>query len=242
MGWRCATIDGKPAEVFEPAAPRRFGILFLHNAKEQLLSVSKTYTALLEHHRLYCICPSGGATWWSDRILPAYNSARSAEAYVLSAVVPFMNSEFQLVQPAIALFGISMGGQGALRIAFKHAAMFPVVAAVAPALDYHDYYGHGTAIDQLYASKEQCRQDTAAMHLPPSDSPRHIFFCTDPSDHHWHRGADRLHEKMTALGVQHECDLTTQAGGHSWAYFDAMAERAIDFMIRGLEVESRRLL
>jgi len=242
MGWRSTTIDGKPAEVFEPSAPRGFGILFLHNAKGQSLSVSPIYTQLLEHHRLFCVCPWGNATWWGNQILSEYDSQRSAECYLIQAVMLFMKIDLQLAPPAVSLFGISMGGQGALRIAFKHAQVFPVVAAVAPALDYHDFYGQGGQIDKLYTSKEQCRQDTAAMHLPPSDSPRHVFFCVDPDDQHWYRGADRLHEKMSALGAPHEVDLSTRAGGHSWNYFNAMANRSIEFMNRGLEIEARRLL
>lgn len=242
MSWQTHDIDGKPAAVFVPENHRRFGILFLHNAKGQPLSFSETFTKLLTQHRLICVCPHGGATWWTDRILPAYDAHRSAESYLLQRVMPYMSTTCQLFPPMVGLLGISMGGQGALRLAFKNPQMFPVVAAIAPALDYHEYYGHGSPIDQLYTSKEQCRQDTAGMHLPPSDAPRHVFFCMDPKDQHWHRGADRLHEKMLALGALHEMDLTTQAGGHSWAYFDAMAPRAIDFVVRGLEAESRRLI
>ena len=40
----------------------------------------------------------------------------------------------------------------------------------------------------------------------------------------------------------HECDLETHAGGHSWRYFNSMAERAIRFLFAGLEQQSRRLL
>jgi hypothetical protein len=41
--------------------------------------------------------------------------------------------------------------------------------------------------------------------------------------------------------VPHELDLETRAGGHSWAYFDAMAERSVRFLIGGLEQQARRL-
>ena len=56
------------------------------------------------------------------------------------------------------------------------------------------------------------------------------------------RGNDRLHEKLSALGIPHTCDLTTRAGGHTWGYFNAMAGRALRFCHAGLEQESRRLL
>jgi S-formylglutathione hydrolase len=94
----------------------------------------------------------------------------------------------------------------------------------------------------MYDSKEQCRQDTALMHIHPSHHPPHIFFAIDPRDDRWFRGNDRLHEKLSALGVPHEIDFTTQAGGHSWDYFNHMADRVVRFVHAGLVQESRRLL
>jgi S-formylglutathione hydrolase len=94
----------------------------------------------------------------------------------------------------------------------------------------------------MYDSKEQCRQDTALMHIHPSDYPPHIFFAIDPADVRWYRGNDRLHEKLNALGIPHTIDLTTEAGGHSWDYFNHMAEPTLRFVHEGLEKESRRLL
>ena len=94
----------------------------------------------------------------------------------------------------------------------------------------------------MYDSKEQCRQDTATMHVHPHHHPPHIYFAIDPEDEQWFRGNDRLHEKLMALGVEHVADLTTSAGGHSWDYFNRMAEPALRFLYEGLEKESRRLL
>jgi pimeloyl-ACP methyl ester carboxylesterase len=240
--WQTLDINGKPAQAFAPSEPARGTIIFLHNAACHPLSVSTTYTQLLQEHRLNCICPWGGATWWSDRVVPDYDPALSAERYVLDVVVPFTRQHFGMGPQSFGLLGISMGGQGALRLAFKRPDLFPVVAGVAPAIEYHQYYGQGSPIDAMYTSKEQCRQDTVPMHVNPTALPRHVFFCIDPDDDHWQRGADRLHEKLLALGVAHECDLTTQAGGHGWTYDDALAKRTIEFLARGLAHESRRLL
>jgi len=79
------------------------------------------------------------------------------------------------------------------------------------------------------------------MHVPPYDPPPYLYYCVDPEDE-WYRGGDRLHEKLTALGVAHTADLTTEAGGHTDAYFDQMAGPALRFLADGLEKESRRLL
>jgi S-formylglutathione hydrolase len=94
----------------------------------------------------------------------------------------------------------------------------------------------------MYDSKEQCRQDTALMHVPPFRPPPHVFFAIDPGDAERYRGNERLHEKLSALGVAHTADLTTRAGGHSWAYFNHLAGPAVRFLYAGLEQEGRRLL
>jgi S-formylglutathione hydrolase len=241
--WTTVEIAGKPANIYEPPGGKpRFGIVYLHGIGQESLADKTTYTRLFAEHGLGCVVPRGGYTWWSDRVLPEYDSARSAEQYVLDDVVSFVRQRWSLPERAIGLFGISMGGQGALRIALKQPDRFPVVAAIAPAIEYHEYHGQGNSLDEMYESKEHARQDTAILHVHPSHFPPHIFFCCDPDDTEWHRGADRLHEKMSALGIGHECDLTTRAGGHTWDYYNAVAERVVQFLKDGLEQESRRLL
>jgi S-formylglutathione hydrolase len=95
-----------------------------------------------------------------------------------------------------------MGGQGALRIGFKHPDRFRIVAAIDAALDHHELYGSRTPLDDMYPSREHSRQDTAILHIHPARQPAHIWFACEPSSR-WFRGNDRLHEKLGALGVSH---------------------------------------
>jgi S-formylglutathione hydrolase len=192
--------------------------------------------------RLACVCPRGDHSWWADRICPPFDPERSAERYLLESVVPFFDQRWGLGPRSLGLLGISMGGQGALRLAFKYPDTFAVVSALASAIEYHELYGQGLPLDEMYTSKEQCRQDTAPMYIQPHHYPPHLFFACDPGDGNWHRGNERLHEKLSALGVPHECDLTTEAGGHTWAYFNHFAERTLRFLQAGLEMQGRRLL
>jgi S-formylglutathione hydrolase len=208
-------------------------------------------------------------SWWTDRICREFDPHLTAEKFVVDHVTPAVIERWGVTLSRVGLLGISMGGQGALRLAFKYPRRYPAVAAISAAIDYHELYGQGTTIDEMYDSKEQCRQDTAPLHIHPGDYPPHIFFCVDPTDRPWYRGNDRLHEKLSALGIPHEYDLTTpspqpspqrgeganptsplsplgrgqgEAGGHSWDYFNHMAERAIRFIHRGLSASARRLL
>ena len=241
--WTEVDIAGKRADVYEPVGGSpRFGVLHLHGARGESLRDRPAFTRVFDELGLACVCPLAPHTWWTDRICPEFDPRQTAEQFVLHEVLPYFRGRWAFGPRAVGLSGVCAGGQGALRLAFKHAVQFPVVAAIAPSLDYHDFYGAGSEIDALYDSKEQCRQDTAIMHVPPHDYPPHLFFCSDPDDEYWHRGSDRLREKLTALGIPHECDLTTRAGGHTWAYYEHMAERAVRFLESGLVQESRRLL
>jgi S-formylglutathione hydrolase len=246
--WTSETIAGRSADCFSPTQSPRFALLDLHPLSGRTLATSDVFTALLERHALACVCPHGGECWWGDRPCPdlhghlGFEAPLTPERYLLDAVLPWIAQRWGLRPPAIGLSGISMGGQGALRLAFKYPNLFPVVAAIAPAIEYHQWYGRGGPLDAMYDSKEQARQDTAIMHIHPSKHPPHVFFCIDPTDREWWRGADRLHEKLRALGVAHTADLTTQAGGHTWDYYHAQAERALAFVVAGLEHQAKRLL
>lgn len=240
--WTLAGIAGKQADVYDPPTRPRFGVLYLHGYGLETLCDRPAYTQLFASLKLACVCPHGQHSWWADRVCAEFDPHVTPERYLLDQVLPFFHERWGLAPRAIGLLGISMGGQGALRLAFKHPDLFPVVAGIASAVDHHELHGQGTPLDDMYDSKEQCRQDTALLHIHPSRFPAHIFVCIDPADTTWYRGNDRLHEKLNALGVPHEADLTTQAGGHSWDYFNHMAERAVRFLHAGLEQESRRLL
>jgi S-formylglutathione hydrolase len=243
-GWSTEGIDGKAADVYDPPAVRRptFALLFLHGYGLETLADREAFGNPIAKLGMACVCPHGHHSWWADRVCEEFDKAISPERFLLDSVVPFIQKRWSIETPLIGLHGISMGGQGALRLAFKHPARFPVAAAISPAVEYHQLYGHGSTLDAMYTNKEHCRQDTVPMHISPASYPAHVFFCTDPEDVHWWRGGDRLVEKLNALGIPHEADLTTRAGGHTWDYFNFMAERSVRFVYEGLVQVSRRLL
>jgi pimeloyl-ACP methyl ester carboxylesterase len=239
--WQMVDIAGKSADVFDPAVRPRFGLLYLHTYGQETLRQRDVFARLIAENGFACVCPQGGQCWWADRVCPAFDPVLTPERWLLDRVLPYFAQRWDLHPRAIALFGISMGGQGALRLAFKHPDTFPIVVSLSGAIEHHEVYGQGTHLDAMYDSKEQCRQDTAPMHVNPNRYPRHILLSSDPEDE-WTLGNDRLHEKLNALGVPHEADLTTRAGGHSYQYFNHQAGRVFAFLRAALEQESRRLL
>jgi S-formylglutathione hydrolase FrmB len=197
-----------------------------------------------ERHGLRVVEPVSGRSWWTDRIWPEFDSNTSAERYVVEHVVSYIGERWGARPPRLALLGVSMGGQGALRMAYKYPQIFPTVAAIAPAIDYQKRIIEGVdpGLDFLYRDAEEARQDTALLHIHPLNWPRHQFFCCDPGDVRWHESADRLRMKLSSLGVPFECDLEIEAGGHSFEYASHMAGRAVGFIAKSLEQERLRVV
>lgn len=236
--WKQSTIGGRLAEVFTPADRPRFVLLYLTDIDGR---VPHQWSVHLSSNRLACVALDGGESWWSSRICPSFDPTRSAEEYLLGDVLPWTAAHFGLPANAISLAGFGAGGQGALRLAFKYPDLFRVVASQNGSIDHYELFGRGTRLDEMYPSREHCRQDGVMLHVHPAQWPPHVWFACDP-ENPWLRGNDRLHEKLMALGIPHTFDFATRVEGDSFAFFDAMAPAMMQFVREGLDRESRRLM
>ncbi len=240
-GWTRTTIGTKPADVFDSPGALPQALLYLHSLAEESPATDATFTALLRQHRLRCVVPHGGPCWWANRVCADFDPELTPERYLFDAVVPWCEATWQLGPRALAIAGVEMGGQGAVRLAFKHPERFPIAASISGAFDSQDWYGRGTPLDEMYDSRERARQDTAVLHIHAHRWPPHLWFCCVPTDAACYRGNDRLHEKLTAIGVPHTADIDTHAkpGVH---YEEQMAGPMLAFIAEALAKESKRLM
>jgi S-formylglutathione hydrolase FrmB len=253
MPWSETRLSGHRCDLFEPESynPHNFALIYLHGLHLHRLIDKPAFTAQFEKYGLPVVAPFTGPSWWSDRICPGFDPQMTAERYVIDSVVPFLAERFDARPPTIGLLGTSMGGQGALRFAFKYPSRFPVVAAISPAIDYQLRWHEGdAALPQMYSDPEDVRQDTAILHVHPLNWPRNTWFSCDPADERWYESAERLHMKLAALGIPHEFETETTVRGpevlpaveaHSFAYYNQVAGKAIAFLAQRLEKERLRM-
>lgn len=255
--WSTISLAGHACELYEPPRPLPGrALVYLHGVKERTLLESTGLRDAIEAAGLPAIAPRTGRSWWLDRIMPCFDPAMSPERFVVDHVTAEIRGRFGVTPPGIGLIGTSMGGQGALRIAYRHPTTFPIAAAIAPAIDFHLAMRHagdrhdGEYYDTLweaFGDVERARQDTAILHVHPLNWPRHQCFASDPSDLHWHDGAVRLQGKLRALGIPHTAMLESRGpftqgrNGHSTEYYDRVAPDIVRFVLEALDQESRRL-
>ncbi|MBI1312992.1 esterase [bacterium] len=241
--WSSTEIAGKRADVFEPSSPRPGrAVIFLHGHGRETLVDKPDYTQQFELHGLRCVCPQGGRAWWLPFICPDFDQQLTAFDFVRENVVEWIHRTWNVEPPHIGLLGISMGGQGALQLAYRHGRQFPIVAALAPTIDFHRVYGEGLPLDEMFESAELARQQTAILHLHPLNWPRHQFVACDPADATWLPDSERLASKLFSSGIAFESDFETSRGGHNWDYFSAMAEETVTFLADAFDREDRRLV
>lgn len=240
--WTQVEIGGKKADVYTPREPAEpgYAVLHLHGHGLETLKDNPAFSTELERHGLYAICPHGERSWWMDVVCNEFDPEITPLRYLREQIVPYISEQWNIQSPAIGLTGISMGGQGILQLAYRYAREFPVVAGIAPAVDFHNWHGQGLPIDEMFATREAARQETVTLQLHPLNWPKHQMLVCDPTDEEWFEGVERLSMKLSASGIPFERDLETSAGGHSWDYFNAMAARVIGFVAERLEQESRR--
>lgn len=243
--WTEIEISGHACDVFEPSAASEhaYVVVYLHGVHLGRLIDKPVFTGAFEQYGLRVIAPCTQRSWWTDRICEEFDPQITAERHLLDNVLPYINSRWASTPPRIALLGTSMGGQGALRLAFKYPDTFPIVAALAPAIDYQLRWQEGhEPLRQMYRDAEAVRQDTATLHVHPLYWPRNTWFACDPADVPWHESAERLRMKLAALGVPHECDLETSGGVHGFEYYNQMAGPALEFVVGSLERERTRVV
>lgn len=249
--WSIETVGGHACGVLAPAGgPAGRAVLWLHDLDAALPHGSDAILAALVSAGLPVLAPCTGRSWWLDRIIPAFDAVVTPERFVLEAVVPEFARRFGAAPPGIAVMGVGMGGQGALRLAYRHPQVFPVAAALAPAIDFHlgmreagdrEDGEHFDTLWETYGDVERARQDTAILHVHPLNWPRHQWFASSPGDFHWHDGADRLHGKLAALGIPHEAVLAGPPDEDRRAFTSRLAASAVAFAVAALERESRRI-
>ena len=188
------------------------------------------------------VAPEGRGTFF-------INSADGHNRYsdfLISEFLPFIEAHYRIIRTrkSRGVTGLSMGGYGALRLAFAHPELFGSVSAQSAALitetpaqlnaDLKDagplagllasVFGNPIGVVHWkqnspfeLARKDQIQIRTQAIYIN----------CGDQDDYGFDGGATQLHKQLTAEGVHHEFHL--YPGRHSADYFLSHLGETIEF-------------
>jgi S-formylglutathione hydrolase FrmB len=233
---------------------RRYPVLYmLHGLgdNEQTLFKTGGWTLIEDLRRQHkigdflIVAPDGGRTFF---INSADGKVRYSD-FFLREFLPFIEKKYRVVQgrEGRAISGISMGGYGALRVAFANSNLFSAVSAQSAALILESPAGLNAAaksgsplvqiLAEVYGSPVNAAHwknndvfDLAAQNAASLRKTAIYFNCGQSDDYGFERGAAKLDQELSHLGVAHE--YHAYPGGHSLDYFLSHIGETIEFHSR----------
>ncbi len=184
-----------------------------------------------------------------------YINAKQGDRYedaIVCDFLPFIENRYRTlgVREGRLVAGISMGGYGALLIAFKHPTLFAGVAAHCAALftelprppqsdaDRIGAWRYGLAL-KLYGDPPDTEffeaHNPLAVARAKAEALRQLSIYFDVGTEDRYRfdiGNRQLHETLEALNIPHK--FTLAPGGHGWAFLVSRSEPAFTFCWRTL--------
>jgi S-formylglutathione hydrolase FrmB len=164
------------------------------------------------------------------------------EDFFVREFVPQMERRFRLLhdREGRAISGVSMGGYGALRFAFKYPRMFVSVSAHMPAL--LEELPHGSSETGLAAFlgsafgsplNERFWKENTPFVFARSTGLQGLkiyFDCGEQDNYHFDAGTRQMDKLLTARHVAHEAHI--YPGGHDWQFVGQHLEESLEFHSR----------
>jgi len=197
---------------------------------------------LWEKHELgdfIIVTPAGYASFFMN----SYHGRFRYEDFFLQEFMPWIERSYRIIarRDSRGIGGISMGGYGALRMAFLHPQLFGAVSA------------HSAALMQRVPSiSVSNREETGRLQIlgdvfgsPPDrqfwdrNNPLNIartadlagmkiyFDCGAQDDYGFEAGAQALDNLLRSRHIAHEFHL--DPGGHNWSYFSGHLPNSLRF-------------
>lgn len=181
-----------------------------------------------DKYNILIVCPDGGkASWYFDS--PVDPKMRY-ETYIANEVPQYIDSAFRTIADRRhrAITGLSMGGHGALFLAWKHADVFSAAGSMSGGVDLNESKNKFEIVkvlgDTLYYPDNWKKYSVLnIVERKPADSLALII--DDGADDIFIAGNRRLHQKLLSLKVPHE--YIERPGKHSWDYW----RYAVDFQL-----------
>lgn len=175
---------------------------------------------MANEHQLLIVCPDGSVnSWYFDSPV---DSSYKYETHVSTEIPAFIDANYQTIanRNFRAITGLSMGGHGAMFIAFRHAETFSACGSMSGALAVN-YIKRGYDIQKRLGDtilNKQYYEDWSVLKVIeeyPKDSLAIIVDCG--LQDFIYQMSKSAHEKLVQLKIPH--DYIERPGKHDWPYW-----------------------
>lgn len=165
------------------------------------------------------VCPDGRNSWyWNSPVDPSMQM----ESFFIDCLIPAVDSLYRTVpsREGRAITGLSMGGHGALWLAWRHPDMFGAVGSMSGGVDIRPFPANWNMADRLgrYEDDPERWNRHTVMGLVPDVKPGEVAMIFDCGyDDFFFEVNNKLHAALLERRIPH--DYTVRPGGHTGGYW-----------------------
>lgn len=227
-----------PAVVVTPnkySSSKRYPVVYMLHGysgsyRDTFLRDDSPAEKLADALGMILVMPDGGfSSWYFDSpIDPTYRY----ETFISRELVSHIDKNFFTINEpkGRAVTGLSMGGHGALYLAFRHQDVFGAAGSMSGGVDIRPFPLNWDMAKRLgsYAEyPENWEKNTVInlLHLLTAGSLSIIFDCG--TGDFFYQANCRLHENLLYMKIPHQ--FTSRPGGHDWKYWSDSVEAHLLF-------------
>jgi S-formylglutathione hydrolase FrmB len=180
----------------------------------------QTVPRLADEYDVIIVCPDGNVTsWYFDSPV---DSTYRYETYISSELVNYIDSHYSTIKDRAgrAITGLSMGGHGALYLAFRHQDVYGACGSMSGGVDLRPFPENWDIAKRLgkYSEYPERWEANSVINLTYLLTPGRLAITFDcGSSDFFYQVNKNLHEKLLERNIPH--DFTVRPGGHTWEYW-----------------------
>lgn len=180
----------------------------------------ETVKHLSDELSIVVVCPDGGVTsWYFDSPI---DKTYQYETYISSELVNYIDQHYSTIQDrkGRAITGLSMGGHGALYLAFRHQNVFGACGSMSGGVDLRPFPENWNIYKRLgkYSDHPDRWEANSVVNLTHLLAPNQLAMIIDCGyGDFFYKVNVALHDKLLDRNIPH--DFIIRPGVHNWAYW-----------------------
>ncbi|GGE69941.1 S-formylglutathione hydrolase FrmB [Pedobacter psychrotolerans] len=180
----------------------------------------ETVENLSDLFSMVVVCPDGGVTsWYFDSPI---DKTYQYETYVSNELVNYIDQHYATIKDRSgrAITGLSMGGHGALYLAFRHQDVFGACGSMSGGVDLRPFPENWNISKRLgpYSENPDRWEGNSVVNLTHLLVPNKLAMMIDCGDgDFFYKVNVALHDKLLDRNIPH--DFIIRPGVHNWAYW-----------------------
>ena len=192
---------------------------------------AKGFEKMADDYQMIIVCPDGGfGSWYWDSPV---DEKFKYETYVSNELVKFIDGKYKTIKDkrGRGITGLSMGGHGALYLAFRHQDVFGAAGTMSGGVDIRPFPENWDMAKRLgsYAERPENWEKFTVINMTHLLTAKSLALLIDcGTEDFFYKVNQNLHYLLALRNIPH--DFISRPGAHNWTYWNNAIKYQLLFM------------